>query len=101
MTPPLPLQPRRFKARGGDQGKVRTYRMLQDEAEELFTSVVETYTMKITSRCTANPQIKMGDSEDQTLLFAQPLELRKVNASPGEENIALRLLQMRTSQTSS
>ncbi|HLW69662.1 MAG TPA: hypothetical protein VKS22_03470 [Candidatus Binataceae bacterium] len=61
--------------------------MKAGEEQSVFPQrLVETYTMKITSRCSPDPQVKVGDFEDQTLLFAQPFELPKVNAaSPGEK----------------
>jgi hypothetical protein len=47
--------------------------------------VVETFSMRIVSRCDRNPRLRMGDVEDFTLIFAQPFAPTDVQgASPGE-----------------
>jgi hypothetical protein len=47
--------------------------------------VVETFSMRIVSRCDRNPKLGIGEIKDYTLLFAQPFEPTDVQgASPGE-----------------
>jgi hypothetical protein len=65
--------------------KYNIWMKVGEEQRVVPQRVVETFSMRIVSRCDPNPRLGIGDLKDYTLIFAQPFEPTDVQgASPGE-----------------